>query len=126
MSGQLASLVAGADLPSVDEAAIAQLRELMEEEFAELMQTFVDNAPRELLRLREAALACEFGNVAAGSHTLKGSSANLGLPRLSALAKSLELLARSGQDCVALRQRLSELEEEFSRLLPRLRDYAEG
>ena len=99
---------------------MSQLREVMEDEFADLLQTYLDGVPRELQRLRDA-LAAQNAEVIIGcSHTLKGSSANLGILRLSQLFRELETLGRNGEVGGAAQAMLERIDTEFAVVRPLL------
>ena len=57
---------------------------------------FLDDAPRHIAALEEAALAPDLAALREHAHSLKSSSANLGAMQLSAAAKRVELGARTG------------------------------
>ena len=58
-------------------------------------------------------------------HTLKGSSANLGLAALAELTREMESMARSG-DASGLRLKLSDLENAFDEASSALRELGYG
>ncbi len=81
---------------AVDAATIEELRDIMEDAFAELVHTYLQDAPDRLSAMQRAVDARDPEALRGPAHTLKSSSANLGALHLSELAKSLELLGRSG------------------------------
>ncbi|RCX32726.1 signal transduction histidine kinase [Thioalbus denitrificans] len=82
--------------PAVDKAVLVELREIMEDAFAELIQTYLRDTPTRLVAIRDAIDKTDADALRAAAHTMKSSSANLGAMPLSALAKELEALGRSG------------------------------
>jgi len=82
--------------PAVDKAVLVELREIMEDAFAELIQTYLRDTPTRLVAIRDAIGQSDADALRAAAHTMKSSSANLGAMPLSALAKELEALGRSG------------------------------
>lgn len=82
---------------AVDSATIEQLREVMEDEFEDLLQTYLDTAPVELGRIYNALRVLDAKALAHSAHTLKGSSANLGAVGLSNLCRDLEILGKANQ-----------------------------
>jgi CheY-like chemotaxis protein/signal transduction histidine kinase/HPt (histidine-containing phosphotransfer) domain-containing protein len=82
--------------PSVDKAVLVELREIMEDAFAELIQTYLRDTPTRLVAIRDAIDKTDADALRDAAHTMKSSSANLGAMPLSALAKELEALGRSG------------------------------
>lgn len=84
------------ELDTLDATILGRLADVMEEEFSDLLQTYLQNVPRELARLTTAVAAGQTENIYSSAHAIKGSSANLGLMRLSALCLDLERVAREG------------------------------
>lgn len=82
--------------PPIDEAILAELREVMGQEFVSLVRVFLDDAPRAIARIHDLARKQDIAGIAAPAHTLKSTSANLGALVLSAQARSMELDARQG------------------------------
>jgi CheY-like chemotaxis protein/HPt (histidine-containing phosphotransfer) domain-containing protein len=90
---------AGADrtsAPVLDRAAFEQLRAAMGAGFDELRSTFVEDS-RELVGTMRRALGTKDADTfRRAAHSLKSNAASFGAMTLSALAKDLETLARSG------------------------------
>jgi HPt (histidine-containing phosphotransfer) domain-containing protein len=80
-----------------------------------LIAMFLDEAPRRLAALREAAERGEARAVAREAHTLKGSCANFGARRLAGLCEQLEALGRA-HDLASAADALAQLEVEFERV----------
>lgn len=108
------------ELPRVDPVVMSQLRDVMEDEFADLLQTYLDGVPQELQRLNHALGAGQSQEVISCSHTLKGSSANLGILRLSRLFLELETLARGDTLDAAAHEIMRAIEIEFAAVRPLL------
>jgi HPt (histidine-containing phosphotransfer) domain-containing protein len=83
----------------------------------ELIDLFLEDAPRKLASMLEAAAGADVGALARAAHSLKGSSASLGANGVAALCGELErtdcgdsfvragaLLARLGQELERVRQ----------------------
>lgn len=90
-----------ADQPEqhLDEAALADLRILLEDEFGDLIDTFLDDAHQrhaELVELLQQAKPDAL-TVRATAHSFKGSCLNVGVSRLAQLCRRLEDLAAAGQ-----------------------------
>jgi CheY-like chemotaxis protein/HPt (histidine-containing phosphotransfer) domain-containing protein len=103
------------DMPVLD---LSYLRGIVGEDthvLDELIDAFLCNTPGRLVELRQALLnedAYMFEHLA---HTIKGSSANMGALRMSALCRQLEQVGRSGQlDGVA--EQLVQLETEYEQV----------
>ena len=77
----------------IDHKVLSDLREVMEEGYLQLVQTFLDDSERRLGQLHAAKSAEELG---AAAHSFKGSSSNLGAIHVASLCMELETLASSG------------------------------
>lgn len=112
---------AAAPAPVVlDESVLAELREVMGNEFDNLVQMFLADAARYIAALEEAASANDLERMIGPAHTLKSSSANLGAMAVSAAARRIETAAREGvlpRPAVAV----AVLEAEFQRASESLR-----
>lgn len=82
--------------PVLDEAVLAELREVMGAEFDNLVHLFLADAAKYVATLEEAASANDLGRMVGPAHTLKSSSANLGAMAVSAAARRIETGAREG------------------------------
>lgn len=107
-----------ANLPTLDEAVMAQLRVVMEDEFADLLATYLYNVPRELARLTAALAQRNTEAWISSAHAIKGSSANLGAKRLSQLCWDLETLGREGAHGPQVDGLLQTVCDEFAALKP--------
>ncbi len=87
----------GAERRMLDRDVLEELREVMEDGFADLVRTYLENAPTLVAQLREAAEARELQAMIVPAHSLKSSSANMGAMHLSGLAKAVEIAAREGR-----------------------------
>jgi len=104
--------------PAVDDAVLAEVLESTggDREFLdELIATYLDDVPRQLAALRQAASAGTPDAVARAAHALKGASASLGAAGLAERSRVFELAARAGRLDDAGDQ-ISELETEFQRV----------
>jgi HPt (histidine-containing phosphotransfer) domain-containing protein len=64
---------------------------------AELVQTYLGDAPSNLRDIEAAIAAGDSAALVRPAHTLKSSSASVGAMRLSAIARSLEAAGREGR-----------------------------
>ena len=71
----------------LDLDALSALREVMEDAYPQLLDTYLDDSEQRLQSLREADKAAQLVDVA---HSLKGSSSNMGALKLVALCGELE------------------------------------
>ena len=84
------------DAPAIDEDALSVVRDIMENEFPELVDSYLAEASRLIADLERAAAASDPGGLQRAAHSLKSSSANIGAARLAATARQLEAKGRSG------------------------------
>lgn len=81
---------------TIDDEVLEELRAVLGGELDRLIRVFLDDAPRQISALEEAAVAPDFEALREHAHSLKSASANLGAMQLSAAAKRVELGARTG------------------------------
>lgn len=108
---------------AVDQAVLAEVLESTggDREFlGELIGTYLDDVPRQLAALRQAASSGTADGVARAAHALKGASASLGAAGLAERSRLLELAARAGRLDDAGDQ-IRDLETEFQRVAEALR-----
>jgi HPt (histidine-containing phosphotransfer) domain-containing protein len=84
----------------LDQSVLASLRELQDEGdpdiVAEVGGLFIKHSPEKVKAILEAAEREDAKGLQLAAHSLKSSSAYIGAMRLSALAKELEMMGRSG------------------------------
>jgi CheY-like chemotaxis protein len=114
--------VSAADGVLVDAVILDDLRDIMEDEFARLIRQYLDNAPKQLEALDEAARKGDVAELVRPAHSLKSSSANVGAMRLSALAREVEHDARSNRGTTAVAA-LPSLREAFAATARELEAY---
>ncbi|RMF16437.1 MAG: Hpt domain-containing protein [Gammaproteobacteria bacterium] len=107
------------DLEHLDSGALAELRDVMEEEFDILIDTFLDDSVERLQHIREALDAGDPEAYSRACHSFKGSATNMGLIRLSALCKTGEDHGRKGQmaDAPAITEAIAAELESVRQLL---------
>jgi HPt (histidine-containing phosphotransfer) domain-containing protein len=76
----------------IDREALSVLREVMEEGYPELLNTFLADSESRLAELQNTADAKALSEVA---HSFKGSASNMGAVRLAALCQELESEAKN-------------------------------
>ena len=84
--------------PAFDPSVLAGLLGDDPEAVAEIVGEYVADAPRQLVRLREALAAGDTDQVRRLAHTLKGASANIGAEGARAAALALEQAAAGSFD----------------------------
>ena len=94
----------------LDPAALARLRRLGGIKFTrEMIDLFLDYAPKKVAEARRAQLAGDLAGVGKAVHPIKSSAGNVGAVRLQEWATRLELDAKAGQ-AAAVAAGLTELE----------------
>ncbi|MCK4224314.1 MAG: response regulator [candidate division Zixibacteria bacterium] len=83
--------------------------------FKEMLEEFLDYAPKQLHTLDEAINKGETKVVEREAHSLKGAAGNLSAKRIADLALKLELLGRTG-DLAGAKEMIGNLKTEFKRL----------
>ncbi|HCK81465.1 MAG TPA: Hpt domain-containing protein [Candidatus Competibacter sp.] len=81
--------------PLLDDEVILELREVMEDEFADLLQNFLDDLPLQLERLQDAIARGDAGQLYQTGHKFKSSCGSLGALRLAEWVQRLEQAGRS-------------------------------
>ena len=82
---------------ALDTGIIGDLVDVMGDEFPDLVRIYLEDTPKNVALLEQAARQRSMEGIIAPSHSLKSTSANLGALRLSELAKRLEHGARTGE-----------------------------
>ena len=82
--------------PVLSYDVVDELKAVMSEEYLSLVKLFLEDAPKHVQALENAASAGDTAAMVSPAHTLKSASANLGAMALSAAAKRIELGARQG------------------------------
>ena len=107
----------------LDDELIEELREDMEDEFGEVIESFLDEVPGWLAKLTQALADSNAEQLFQTAHSLKSSSGYMGAPVMQQLAAQLERMGRGGsvEGCEPF---LAELMEEYKAVEPRLRELA--
>jgi len=80
------------DAPAIDRATFTELQEAAGAEFvAELVDTFVEDAPALIAELRSARAGADADRFRRAAHSLKSNSHTFGAATLGGLARALEL-----------------------------------
>ncbi|MBK5530756.1 Hpt domain-containing protein [Pseudomonas sp. TH06] len=98
----------------VDYKALSELREVMEDGYPELLDTFLSDSKVRLGELQKAVDAKALSDVA---HSFKGSASNMGATHLAGLCQKLESDANNkSPDEIA--QLIAEIGNEFADIRP--------
>lgn len=80
----------------VNEELLNELKLIMEDEFSDLMQTFLVESERQFLSAKSAWDGGDFASLRLLAHSLKGSCANVGAEQLQHTCALLEDEAKQG------------------------------
>lgn len=106
----------------IDSEALEELKDVMEDEFQSLIETFIVDADKKMIMLRAAIDANNADEVGKVSHSFKGSCSNIGAPVLSGLCKRSEDMGRN-QDISSVEPVYSEIAEEYQLVRSLLAQY---
>ncbi len=81
---------------SIDLDVLNELKEIMGDDFEELITIFISDGQTQIESLKLSIQAANLEDIKRIAHTLKGSSANLGLNDLSDSCKVLEYTLKEG------------------------------
>lgn len=98
----------------VESATLNELKDILDDEFPLLVNTYIQDVDQRMARLRNAIGAAEPAEVRAEAHALKGSSRNLGVNPLGELFARLETLGKSGE-LAGASELLPAIEKELAR-----------
>lgn len=96
----------------LDLDTLAMLKDVMEDEFSVLIETYLADAAVRVQALREALSQQDADTVRKTAHSFKGSSSNIGAGPLAQLCMRVENSAHAGQ-LAGLDSALDEIEQEF-------------
>ncbi len=96
----------------LDANTLEELQLVMEDEFAGLLQTFVQDSGQRVATIRRAITWLDPVVLRTAAHTLKGSSSNMGARNLALLCKRIEEMALAGET-TACESLLFEIEAEY-------------
>lgn len=72
------------------------LKDLMEEEFVDLLNLYIKDAPILFAQIRDSCSKADLEVLLRAAHTLRGSSLNLGAEKLAEVAMNIETAAAKG------------------------------
>lgn len=110
---------------AVDHTVLAELKDIMEDEFGALIETYLKDAEQ---RMQVIIQACrenqDADTLLKAAHSLKGSSSNIGAMLLAGICKQLEQAAREGELsqaaalCTDAQQAFTQLKQALQQFLP--------
>jgi HPt (histidine-containing phosphotransfer) domain-containing protein len=99
----------------IDTDTLNMLKEVMEDGFENLLNTFISDSKGRIEDLRQAISVGDDDGVRRAAHSLKGSSGNLGANPLAALCLSVESRGKDG-DLSGLETELEKIEQEYQQV----------
>ncbi|MDO6440814.1 MULTISPECIES: Hpt domain-containing protein [unclassified Marinobacter] len=103
------------DKPHLDKEALAELRDVMEDEFEMLIQTYLVDSKERIDSLKGAAMAGDSDAFAKTAHSFKGSCINIGAPRLGELCRNAEKIGQN-ENLAEVPPVLEAIEYEFQQV----------
>lgn len=82
--------------PPVDLDALHELKEVMEDQFGVLVETYLQDSETRLEQLAAAVEGADADALRAAAHSFKGSCANLGIAPLAEICYEAEAMGRDG------------------------------
>jgi histidine phosphotransfer protein HptB len=108
------------DVGALDPSALRALSELLGSDrdvLSELVDAFLDEAPKRLAELRLAAGRGDVALARRAAHTLKSNALTFGAVELGSLSRRLETAAATGADALAAdRALIDDLDAEWARV----------
>jgi histidine phosphotransfer protein HptB len=105
------------NIQHLDKEALALLKDVMEDDFALLVETFIQDSRTRIATLRNvlntSGHAADADTVRRAAHSFKGSCSNLGALHLANLCGALESQSLT-QDVTKLAETIAEIESEFA------------
>jgi HPt (histidine-containing phosphotransfer) domain-containing protein len=86
-----------------------------EEIFKEIIETFLEDAPNQIEKLKQALQEADANRVERQAHLLKGAALNIGGNGLQAAARELEVAGNKG-DLTKAQSLVATLDQEFEKL----------
>ena len=94
MAENLNNIAANLDDEIINTEQFEDMRELLEEDFVDLIQVYFTDSQERITKLRAAQQADDNANGYEIAHALKGASANLGATQLTGLSSQLQEACR--------------------------------
>lgn len=107
----------------LDYNTLHTLKHVMEDDFALLIDTFVQDSNDRIQTLHRVIARAEVDLIRRAAHSFKGSSSNIGAPYLASLCSALEKKALAN-NFDGLTDDLRAIEEEFSQVETLLRSFS--
>ncbi len=99
----------------VDQNILDELREVMEDDFIEIIDLYLNNVPSQIQNIKDSAEKKDTDAISRTAHNLKSTSGNIGAKRVFNLCKALEEDGRKGKIGGCL-ESIKAIEAEFGRV----------
>ena len=106
----------------IDHDALAALQEVLEDDFQQLIDTFIGDSRANLVAMQKALAADDSDTLRRAAHSLKGSCSNIGAAGLMQTSLDIEARAHRG-DLQGVEHLLVELQGEFQQVQQQLEVY---
>lgn len=83
-------------METINENTINELKELMDDDFEGLIDSFIDDIEIKTLQIKNFVDKQDHVNLRQKAHSLKGSSRNIGADKMSELCQQLEHFGKEG------------------------------
>jgi HPt (histidine-containing phosphotransfer) domain-containing protein len=101
--------------PCIDSQILATLRDVMGDDYALLIDTYLSDSATRIDSLTTALANHDADTVRRAAHSFKGSSSNIGAPRLAEYCGVMEALALAG-DPAPWSKQLTLIKAEFAKV----------
>ncbi|MEY4588990.1 MAG: hypothetical protein RL497_1066 [Pseudomonadota bacterium] len=108
--------------PSLSEEILGELRELLADNFDELIDRYITDTQSRFNLLQQAVIEMDFKAINYEAHGIKGSSRNMGANPLANILDKLELLGRE-HNAHNVADLLEEAKTEYQRVVNGLAHY---
>ena len=106
----------------IDMETLDELKEVMEDDFQILIDTFLNDSDLRLISIRTAIESGSALDLRSAAHSFKGSSGNIGAPELSSILKILEEMGRD-ENITNASEVLTRVEVEYELVKESLASY---
>lgn len=106
-------------IPHLDHEIISSLRDVMEDDFPLLIETFITDSQERIGNLHTLVTGAEADEIRRAAHSFKGSSSNIGAARLAELCKEVEMAALENK-LADLPKSVMDIEAEFNAVIASL------
>lgn len=97
----------------IDVETLNMLKEIMEDGFANLLQTYIDDSKIRVEELKQAVSVGDADSIRRTAHSLKGSSSNLGVTQMTSLCLNVEHKGKDEQ-LAGLEKEVELIEAEYN------------